>query len=522
MLNKAGIYVVDFIGNGQSSRALIRKGQLSHLVKTTSAGQVFTILDENQQQVKDARVWIAGHEYTADDSGQITVPFSTAPGRQAAVISAPVAGPRDAASTAAPSTYASLIFFNHEAESYQFQVGFYVDRESLLRGSKATVLVRPGLSINGTPVSLKLLEDVTFTITSTDQDGTSSTVTIDDVKLLEDREATHQFLVPPRLASIAFRLTAKITQATTGKKIDVADQNTFTLNGIDKTAKIEDLHLLRSAEQYVLEVRGRTGEPRPSRPVVLTFKHRDFRVTIETVLKSDADGRIQLGTLDGLESLTAKSPSDVVRNWTMRHDRHTYDQTVHGQVGKPIELPFMSSAAEASRDDLSLLQLSGDTFSVDQFEHLKLQDGLLVIEGLAAGDYDLLLKQSNTRIRLRIAAGKQLGSFIVGVVRQLETQPLAPLQIQSITPSQESLTVQLRNYSKFARVHVFASHYLPEYDAFGHLSKVGGAEPYMFRFLPRARSTSQGAILATNTVTSSIGNTPKSIRVTCWNAPRCC
>ena len=39
---------------GKSSRALIRKGRLSHLVRTTPAGQMFTVLDENEQQVKDA------------------------------------------------------------------------------------------------------------------------------------------------------------------------------------------------------------------------------------------------------------------------------------------------------------------------------------------------------------------------------------------------------------------------------------------------------------------------------------
>ena len=45
-LDKPGVYVIYFIGNGQSSRALIRKGRLRHLVRTTGAGQCFTILDE--------------------------------------------------------------------------------------------------------------------------------------------------------------------------------------------------------------------------------------------------------------------------------------------------------------------------------------------------------------------------------------------------------------------------------------------------------------------------------------------
>ena len=49
-----GVYVIDFIGNGKSSRALVRKGRLHALVRTSTAGQVFTVLDEQNQQVKDA------------------------------------------------------------------------------------------------------------------------------------------------------------------------------------------------------------------------------------------------------------------------------------------------------------------------------------------------------------------------------------------------------------------------------------------------------------------------------------
>ncbi|VAX41233.1 hypothetical protein MNBD_PLANCTO02-220, partial [hydrothermal vent metagenome] len=74
-LNSAGVYVIDFIGNGQSSRALIRKGRLRHLVRTSSAGQSFMILDDNNQQVKNAVIWLAGHEYKAEKNGIIIVPF---------------------------------------------------------------------------------------------------------------------------------------------------------------------------------------------------------------------------------------------------------------------------------------------------------------------------------------------------------------------------------------------------------------------------------------------------------------
>ncbi|MFO7906818.1 MAG: hypothetical protein R6U98_29450 [Pirellulaceae bacterium] len=477
MCDKAGVYVIDFIGNGRSSRALIRKGQLRHVVETTAAGHSFTILDEKNQQVKDARLWTAGHEYKAGDDGTIDVPFTTDPGRRPVVITAPAPGAKDA-------TYSSLGSFRHEPENYQFNAAFYVDRESLLEGKKARMLIRPGLSINGTAVSLKLLENPTLTVTSTDLEDTSSTVEIEDFKLQEDRESVHELQVPRRLARLRVKLSAKITQAVTGEKMDVADEETFSLNGINRTEKIEDLHFVKADGEYVLEVRGRTGEPKGSRPVTFTFKHRDFRDTINVVLKTNAEGRVELGELADIHSLTAKGPEGTEHAWTLIGDRHTYDRTVHARAGEAIELPYLGAAEEPSREELSLLQLTGGTFSVDRFEHLHLKNGLVVIEELPPGDYDLLLKETGTRVLLRVAEGEKLGSFIAGDPRQLETPRLEPLQIESVASADDKLVVQLRNVSRFTRVHVYASRYVPEYDAYAHLSEVKGAEPYMFRQTP--------------------------------------
>lgn len=477
MLEQPGLYVIDFIGNGQSSRALVRKGQLKHLVRTTPAGQKFTILDGSGTQVKDATLWLAGHEYRADDSGEILVPFSTQPGRQPVVLTAPVAEKKGA-------TYSSLGFFQHEPESYQFAAGFYVDREALLARRKAELVIRPGLSVNGTPVSLQRLEDVKLTIVSTDLDGISTSIDVPHFPLFEDRESIHEFQVPARLVSLTFRLSARIRQLITGTKTDVSTQDTVTLNAIDRTDKVEDLHLVRADGKYLVELRGRNGEPKPSRPVSFQFKHRDFHDPIFAVLKTDPNGQLALGVLDEIVTVIAAGPEGTSHTWNLVGDRHTYAQTVHARTGETITVPYLGKAAEISRSDVSLLELRGGTYSVDRFEHCAIQQGLVTIGKLPAGDYELVLKATGAAITIRVTDGKPVGRYLVGEVRQLETKPLKPLQIESITPHDEQIRVQLRNASKFARVHVFATRYVPEYDAFGLLSRVRGVEPYLFRQTP--------------------------------------
>ncbi|HKI18360.1 MAG TPA: hypothetical protein VKA15_10790, partial [Isosphaeraceae bacterium] len=519
-LNKAGVYVIDLIGNGRSSRALVRKGRLYHLVQTTPAGQVFTILDEHHKQVKDATLWLAGHEYKTGKEGLINVPFSTNPGRQAIVITAPLAGAKAAPAkgegakpgaakpaadkpvegAAAPEhTYSSLDFFQHEAESYALTAGFYVDREALLKRKTAELIIRPGLSVSGTPVSLKLLEEVKLTITSTDLDGIATSQEFPKFEIFEDREAIHEFQVPARLAAISFTLSAKVKQMSTGgQKVDVAAADAFSLNEIDRTDKIEDLYLVKAAGTYVVELRGKTGESRASRPVVFSIKHRDFRAPVGVVLKTDPAGRIALGNLADIAMLTVTGPQGTSHAWPLVGDRHTYPGTVQGRAGEPIGLPYLpqrgidgakpaaapEKAPAVPRDEVSLLELRGEVYVADRFEHLSIKNGLLIADKLPPGDYDLDLKSTGARVRVRITQGTPLGRFVVGPMRQLETPALAPVQIESIVSADDKLRIQLRNVSKFTRVHVLATRYAPEYDVFAHLSRVRAAEPYLFQHYP--------------------------------------
>ena len=480
-LDKPGIYVVDFIGNGRSSRALIRKGGLRHLVHVAPVGQVFTILNDKNEQIKDATLWLSGHEYVAGEEGTILVPFTANAVRQPVVITH---GP-----------LSSLDFFQHETENPGLTVGFYVDREALLKQKRAQLIVRPGVTMNGIPVSVKLLDNVKLTIVSTDLDGISTTQETADFKLFEDREASHEFQVPARLSSLTFTLSAQIKKHSEGgRQIDLSASDTITLNGLDRTDKIESLNLAKTNGTYVLELRGKTGEAKPSRPIQISMKHRDFRLMHQVTLKTDATGRITLGPMTDIVAVTAVNPENSPQTWNLRADQHTWPLVVHGQVGTTISVPFLNrgglnldvvppkaNESKATREELSLLEVRNGVFVADRFEHLSLKNGFVVLSKLTPGDFDLFLKSSGTQIRVRVTEGPKRDDFILGNFRQLETPKLAPIQIESIHPAGEGVAIQLKNATKFTRVHVYATRYLPEYDIFSKLSRVRGAEPALFQ-----------------------------------------
>ena len=116
-IEKPGVYVVDFIGNGKSSRVLVRKGRLHPLVVPSAAGIDVMVLNEKQEHVKDASLWLDGQTYKADEKGLISVPFTTAAGIKSVVLS--------------QGDFSSLAQVQLPGEAYTLEAAIHVDRESL-------------------------------------------------------------------------------------------------------------------------------------------------------------------------------------------------------------------------------------------------------------------------------------------------------------------------------------------------------------------------------------------------------
>lgn len=459
-LRKRGVYVVEFIGNGKSSRALIRKGKLRYLVRTGAAGHVFTILDEANRKLSAATLWLAGKEYKPDKDGTIAVPFTAKPGRQAVILKM--------------GNFATLAHFDHESENYKFSAGIYVDRESLLKRRTASVIVRTALYVNRTPVTLSILEDVALTIASVDGEGVVTTRKVNDFKLFEDRESTCEFKVPENVRRIDFTLSAKVMNLSRNKKENLSARNTFSLNGIDDHDKVEDLHLRHVGGKYFLDVLGKTGEQRKDRPVRLTFKHRDFKDAVHAALQTDEKGTIALGELAGIEWVRARGAEGTDHKWFMPRDLHSTAEAVHGNEGDVLFVPYMGKAKQATPAEFSLLETRGGTFVRDRMQAVSVRDGFLVLAGLTRGDYDLLIKSSGTRVKVRVTNGVRRpgNGYVSGENRQLEVKNARPLQIAGVGADANNVRIRLKNATKFARVHVAATRYMPEYSIAAELGKI--------------------------------------------------
>ncbi len=471
--NKRGIYVAEFIGNGKSSRAVIRKGKLFAVENIGTAGHEFRILNEMNQICPQAAIWLSGREFKTNNEGIIIIPFSTNPGKQTMILK--------------DNDFCSLSSFEHLSENYTLSAGFYADRESLLKRLNSKVIIRPVLAVNGHPVTLSLLENIRLMIETTDQDGVTTGKEISDFQVFDDKESVFDFQVPENLQHIRFTLKSQIQNISQNKKEDLSDQSEFSLNQIDTNASVDDMFLSHISDGYVLDVLGKNGEPKADRPVQVELKHRYFRDTVFVPLQTDDKGEIRFGKLEDIEGIKATGSEGNSHIWYPAKNFYHYPANIHGNTKETIQIPISHiKDLRGFGNPAGLLEKRGETYTADHKDKIKIQNGFIEIKGLDAGDYDLFLKDNGVKITLRLTDSrkqKDLDDFVISENRVLERKNNNPLQISNIEISETAVKVKLSNISEFTRVHLFATRFMPDFHPFSHLDQVNIPEPYEMKLL---------------------------------------
>lgn len=456
--NRRGLWVVEFIGGGRSSRAVIRKGQLEAMTRRTERGVMVTVLDESHAPVAGSAVWFGDRRVECDKQGRALIPFSTHPGNRSLVL-------EDG------SAFASLARFSHPAENYQLHAGFHVDREALRPGARARIAVRPLLTVAGQPVSLTNLSDVRLVLSAGDLDGIGTSSKIAYFEIASDRESIHEFRVPDRLQRVTAQLLAKIKVASEGgEEIELECHRSFTINGQMSTDKVEALFLSKIGDRFVLELLGRTGEARAENHVNVYFRRPGFNLERSFTLRTNEAGVVDLGALEGISSLRASSPNGVSHSWALPKGRRSQTTAVHTVAGESPRVPYLG---KLDRSEVALFEMIGGTYAVDHFDKLAFEDGFLVAKGLPAGDHQLRLKKSHQVLTIRVAAGEPSVGHVFNPARMLQLEKRAPAHLVELTADKRAVRLQVANSDELTRVHVIGTRFLPDFDLYRNLGPSG-------------------------------------------------
>lgn len=464
LTGKRGAWIIEFIGGGKSSRALIQKGQYALVQRTGPAGDLLTVIDEGHQVVTNASAWLDGREWLADTkTGEILIPFS-AQGGQRPIILADAYG-----------SFASWTQFQQHAESYRLQCDFHLEREQLLSGREATLMIKTTLMIEESRLAPELLEEPKLTLTTTTLDGVTTRQEIDVKGLAADRVYTHTFTVADRLADVTATITGKMPMLSRGgEKVQLTASREWKLNGIDATEWVQDGHLSRFDGQYRFELLGKNGEAIPDQQVEFEFRHHGVAQPILVPLRSDSFGRIELGRLDQIQGVTAHLANSLERTWHIRDSDASTPHSVHVMVGEPVQIPWTGGA---DTNLVSLLETRGDGWLDVPRAQIRIQDGYMEIGGLHPGDYSLRLRSEPPKdIAVRVSGGKSVAGWLISPTRALETSSVQPLRIESVVVNTNEMTIQLRHWNAFTRVHVVANRFIPAihlFESFGNVAPRG-------------------------------------------------
>jgi len=475
---KRGVFLIEFFGNGVKCRALIRKGELRYTTKQCKneklakdgkggLGYQFVVFDEENIQCKTAEILICGKTYKAQKDGTVFVPFANED-----IDSCPVT----IEDTEFPGS-ATIHMFNYKTENYRLECGMFIDRESLLEKKQAKVIVRPTLLLNDEPVSVDNLKNVQLSLVSTDAEG-FQVKRLTNLSFDDCAEACHTFVVPTELRVVDLTLTCSVLANSQDQTINLEKEESFTINDIDKTNALADLHLrLKGKYGYNLLVLGKNGEPYSNVVVDLELTHRYFQDKIKYTLETDKEGKIQLGRLPDVTTLEAVARSDLVYHdenedskhlWYLLNDQVNVPRVVTIKKGDIVRIPFMKGG-----DQDPVVNVYDEHF-VRKFTNHNYKNGYIEIKGLTGGIFKCFIRDyqgvQDAECDIYVSRGKTLGNHSITQNRIVELSEEKPLQITKVDGSRSSGYVcNLDGINEGTRVHVFASHLVPRFNSYSFL-----------------------------------------------------
>jgi hypothetical protein len=465
MCARPGTYVIDLIGNGKASRALVIKGRLRHAVRLGAAGHVVTILDEAGTPLPGARAYLGEREYVADERGAIVIPFSTAPGRVPMLLVA--------------DELATVAQLDLVRETYQLATNLVLDREALAQGRTATALARVRLQVAGAPASLALLEHASWEIGLVDRAGVTTTKS-QPLALEDDAAAVLEWPMGDDVARVTIAIRGVVQVRSEQREQQLADSRSIEVATIHGTAATEALYLARTGAGWVVSALGKSGEPRARRPVTVTLVHRWARTQQDVELATDALGRVELGELPGVESI-AVTLGGLTQRWRIGEPdlRCQLAAVPGGELIVPV--PAGRSPTEVALR-MSLVELRGGVPARHPEVAIEPVASGLVIRGLPPGDHELRAPGIHATIVVA-PPGPVRGSAVIGAAEVVDVPRAAPA-IATAELGDGELRLKLLGATARTRVHVIATRFASSLIA---SVPVGPRRPPLRR-LDRARS----------------------------------
>ncbi len=450
-LSGAGVWLVDFVSGRVSVRALIRKGQIVPYLEATATGQTIRVFDETAHPLAAATFNIGSESYSADANGRIIIP--NAPNKH------------DAEGLLRAGKLATAVTLEPREDQPELEAAFHLEREQLLADQPTEVQLRLRLTNNGHELPLERLENPAFVLTAKLLGGiTTERVIAENLKLAPTLSIPFQ--VPADLRSLTLTLRGTFTPATGGESLKLVANANYQINADLEKSTIATAFFSSTTAGYRLELRGRNGEPLPSRAITLKCRANCYEPTLVLHARTDAQGRIDLGKLDTIDGLTASGTGIAETSLDCDFRSLMCASPIQIAADTDVRLPLEAAAPALDRLHFSLLEVLGKESVRDHFDKLSIADGHLLIRHLPAGDF-ILTRRTDSRIKtidvtLHVSAGVERDGLLISATRIMpRLTPVNP-SIAKATAENGRLALQIRDAGPHTRVTVVGKRYVFE------------------------------------------------------------
>ncbi|KAI8365074.1 hypothetical protein BD560DRAFT_402026 [Blakeslea trispora] len=458
-----GIWVIEFVGGENQCRTIVQKGYLRHVIQETVAGHVLRIIDEENAVVENAKVWYNNRYYEVDESKNIIIPYLQGEKKKQdgkiMLISC-------------DDGFSESVSFVHLKEELRLDANFYVNSEMVYPNKKASVVVLPKLTLNGTSVPLSLLEQPSLTIDVSSSDSAKHSIVCQNVG--KDLSTIYyEFMAPDQLHSLHFHFRAKAYKMD-GTLESFHKEHTINYNSVScRTGLPAGVHLTKTKEgNYVLNAFGKNGEAKSDYEISLRFKHAFLKDSICVPMKTSAEGLINLGQLEDICYFEYYNQFGTQKQWQLQNNE---DVTIPKAIVVPVHTEFKIPCTPSQvKFGCALYRLGyNSTLIEDVTACVQKTNSYLEVKELSVGNYVFHLYgadgkthkvicrivNSHTKLEGRFWTGwivddKYFGKFDADILKR-------PLMISKIKHDSGKVEVQIKGNSTKTYVVATVSTFFP-------------------------------------------------------------
>lgn len=492
--NKRGIYVIELVGGGYSSRAMIQKGALTIINKDTSKGTLFFILNEKTEICKDEKnistdnkissksshtgIWIKDTFYPSiNNEGAILLPYFDSNREENAVI--------------VHDNFAEISQISLKRECYLLFGNLIYNHESFIAGNTSKILFTPEIKLNNTLIDPSLAKNIRANLTLLKKEQNDSIPIINvysSLSFSKNKDLVFEFQVPLKLQSIRLVINCDIRNQSENKDVSLIYTKEIPINNLGEATNYSNINLAENKDGYYLSLVGKNGEPKSGIDLSLNLKSKylNKKNTLKDVTTNDK-GEVFLGKLKNIDFLKV--------NYTYLDRRQEKDFLLERKqeisinknivITENFEFDIPIGMSNINLKDYSLYRLNPlndmkiEDIMTDEskFSLIKLTEREITentkaslvfkFKNLVEGFYRLInnIYPSEVISEIRVIKGNIWNNnFIKAEDKIIElSQNLTPVKINNLSYDLENSKVRviLGNVNKNTRAHLLGFSYLP-------------------------------------------------------------